>query len=113
MAKDNKEISNHHGSSVIPVSAVNVVCSVCLIAANKYVLGVYKFPALVLTFLHFICTGFMSWNEARKSEPAPVPWLYVFTCAGLSTVSIVLSNLSLLYNQVSEYQVFIFVDCVV
>lgn len=87
---------------------VNIISAVGIVIVNKFIFNHFKFPhGLVLTFYHFVLTSIgLHILAALKFFPVkPVKLLKILPLSISFCSYVVLTNLSLLYNSGTFYQV--------
>ena len=86
--------------------AFKVITSILLIPLNKYIYSRYKFPNMILTCIHFVCTfaGVCALRKAGLFEAKRVPIVAMLPMALSFCGFVLLNNLSLEFNTVGVSQ---------
>jgi len=97
------------GEYAVPlVIFFNIVCSLGVIFANKYLFSELEFHYTgLLTALHFVATSILSWGliGLKYEEANHLDWGKIFLMASVTCISIWFQNLSLFLNSVGFYQI--------
>lgn len=83
-----------------------ILTSIVIIPLNKYIYSKYKFPNMLLTCIHFLCTftGVFILNKCNVFQIKKLPILEMIPMALSFCGFVVLNNLSLEFNTVGVSQ---------